>query len=241
MSRRALLSALALLALSAAWSIAVERPSLYILRELYRFGEFVGITPTPPAPGSRLAGQIMDFNFSQPPEWYEFAARSLAAAAALAPFLLPGLWSHRGIVARWREIQPSSHWSLCRAPLAALIAGIVFAAINIKLGFWLWSQFLALGELFGGSVTRISGQLFIGPRGPFSGDSAADSFGNLAVRHGPHIVCTLFAAAAAILIHSLLWRTDLRRAATGACSHCGYDLLATPSASPCPECGSSRT
>lgn len=240
MSRRALLSALALLALCAAWSVAVERPALYILRELYRFGELVGITPTPPAPGSRLAGQIMGFNFSQPPEWYEFVARSLAAAAALAPFLLPGLWSHRGIVARWRDVPAASHWSLIRGPLAVLIAGIIFATLDIVLGLWLWSQFLALGELFGGSVARISGQLAIGPRGPFHGDTLADSLGNTAVRHGPRIVCTLAATAAAILIHSLLWRKDLRRAATGACPRCGYDLLATPADSCCPECGSTR-
>jgi hypothetical protein len=240
MSRRALLSALALLALCAAWSIAVEHPALYLLRELYRFGELVGITPTPPAPGSRLAGQIMGFNFSQPPEWYEFVARSLAAAAVLAPFLLPGLWSHRGIASRWRELPAVSHWSLLRGPLAALAAGIVFGAIDIKLGYWLWSQFLALGELLGGSVTRMSGQLAIGPRGPFSGDTLADSFGNLAVRHGPRITCTLIATAAAILVHTLLWRKDLRRAATGACPRCGYDLLATPTGTPCPECGAKK-
>lgn len=240
MSRRALLSALALLALCAAWSVAVERPALYLLREFYRFGELVGITPTPPAPGSRLAGQIMGFNFSQPPEWYEFVARALAATAALAPFLLPGLWSHRGIAARWRDVPAASYWSLFRGPLAVLTAGIVFATLDIVLGLWLWSQFLALGELFGGSVTRISGKLFIGPRGPFTGDSAADSFGNLTVRHGPHIVCTLAATAAAILIHTLLWRRDVHRAVTNACPRCGYDLLATPAASPCPECGSKR-
>jgi hypothetical protein len=238
MSRRALLSALALLALCAAWSVAIERPSLYLLRELYRLGEWVGLTATYPAPGSRLAGQIMGFNYSQPPGWYEFIARSLTAAAALAPFLLPGLWSHRNISARWREVPSASRWSLLRGPLAALTAGIVFAAIDIKLGYWLWSQFLALGELLGGSVTRISGQLVIGPRGPFYGSTLTDNLGNLAVRHGPHIVCTLVATAAAILLHTLLWRADSRRAASGSCMRCGYDLSATPAPAPCPECGS---
>lgn len=237
MSRRALLSALALLALCAAWSVAVERPALYLLRELYRLGELIGLTTVHPAPGSRLAGQIMGFNFSQPPGWYEFAARSLAAAAALAPFLLPGLWSHRGIASRWREAPAASHWSLIRGPLAAIAAGIVFAAIDINLGYWLWSRFLALGELLGGSVARISGQVGIGPRGPFHGTTLVDSFGNAAVRYGPHIACTLFAAAAAILIHTLLWRKDTRHAATDACPRCGYDLSASPAGSPCPECG----
>lgn len=240
MSRRALLSALALLALCAAWSIAVERPALYILRELYRLGELIGFTKVHPAPGSRLAGQIMGFNFSQPPEWYEFLARSLAAAIAFAPFLLPGLWSHRNIAAHWREMTGISRWSLLRGPFAALAAGIVFAAIDIKLGYWLWSQFLSLAELLGGNVTRISGQLAIGPRGPFSGDTLADSFGNTAVRYGPRIICTLFATAAAIFIHALMWRKDLHRAFTGACPRCGYDLLATPTGTPCPECGTSR-
>jgi len=221
MSRRALLSALFLLALCAAWSIAVERPSLYILRELYRLGELVGLTAVHPAPGSRLAGQIMGFNFSQPPEWYEFLARSLAAAAVLAPFLLPGLWLHRGIISHWRELPGVSRWSFIRAPFAAVTAGVLFAVIDIQLGYWLWSGFLALGELFGGNVTRISGQLAIGPRGPFYDDTLADSFGNLAVRHGPHIVCTLIATAAAILVHTLLWSRDLRRAASGGCPKCG--------------------
>ncbi len=239
MSRRALLSALIFLSLCAAWSVAVERPSLYLLRDLYRLGELIGLTTIHPAPGSRLAGQIMGFNFSQPPEWYEFVARSLTAAAALAPFLLPGLWSHRNISAHRLEMPAPARWSLIRGPLAALAAGIVFAALDIKLGYWLWSQFLALGELLGGSVTRISGQVAIGPRGPFHSASVADSFGNLAVRYGPRIVCTLVAAAAAILVHTLLWRRDLRRAVTGACPHCGYDLRATPAASPCPECGAS--
>lgn len=237
MSPRALLSALALLSLCAAWSIAIERPALYILRELYRLGELIGFTKVHPAPGSRLAGQIMGFNFSQPPEWYELIARSLAAAAALSPFLLPGLWSHRMITSRWRELPGVSRRSLLRGPLAALAAGIVFAALDINLGYWCWSRFLALGELLGGTVTRLSGAVGIGPRGPFSGDTLADSFGNLAVRHGPHIVCTLVATAAAILVHTLLWRRDLGRAAAGACPRCGYDLLATPAGSPCPECG----
>ncbi len=237
MSRRALLSAIALLALCSAWSVAAERPSLYLLRELYRLGETIGLTKVHPAPGSRLAGQIMGFNYSQPPEWYEFFARSLAAAAALAPFLLPGLWSHRNIASRWSELPDISRWSLLRGPLAAIVAGVVFAAIDINLGYWLWSRFLALGEACGGTVPRISGQVAFGPRGPFSGSTLADSFGNLAVRHGPHIVCTLAATGAAVIVHTLLWHRDLRRAAAGACPRCGYDLRATAAGSRCPECG----
>ncbi len=241
MNRRAWLSASTLVAIAAAWSIAAERPALLILRELYRLGETVGITPTPPAPGARLAGQILGFNYSQPPGWYALCAQTLAVALALCPLLVPTLILHLQLNAprNYRVRRP--HILFLRAVLATLAAGLVFASLQLKLNYWLWSQFLALGESLGGSVARLSGQVGITSRGPFYGDTFADSLGNLLVRYGPNIAFTALAAITALVTHRFLWRTDLRRAADPTrCTNCAYDLGQLPPAAPCPECGEPR-
>lgn len=55
-------------------------------------------------------------------------------------------------------------------------------------------------------------------------------------------IVPLWALAAPLaLATALLWRSEFaarRRARVGLCPNCRYDLSATPTGSPCPECGS---
>jgi hypothetical protein len=234
-------AALLALAALAAWAIPSQHLHLLALRELFRAGESVGIT-TIQSRGGQLGGQILGFNYCRPPSWYAFTAQAIAAAISLAPILLPALYLTSGCHhSRRGRAVVTARKLLTRAVITLLLTGLVFVTLDRFLGPWLYLRMIDLGERLGGSVSRISGFIATGPRGPFSGERLADSLGNFLTRHGPRIIFTILASIPALILHARLWRRDLNATALlHLCPTCGYDLRATPATSPCPECGRPR-
>lgn len=229
--------------IAAAWTVPSQWVYWLGLRELLRLGEVAGITLRPPAPGARLAGQVLGFNYAQPPFWYEFLTRTVASAAALSPAILASVWLHRRIRLARKTIPPSVPIApIARATVSVAAAGMAFAAAEHLSGATLWRLFLGIGEAVGGQVIRLGGFGLTSGGGPFVGGGAADAIGNLLVRHGPFATLTGIAFAAAHLIDWLLWRGDVRRMrAHRLCPHCSYDLSGLASAAKCPECGKPST
>ncbi len=226
------------LVLCAIWTVPSHRLFLLVLREGYRLGEIIGVTPIPPAPGARLAGQVAGFNFHEPPAWYGRATHAIAAAVAMAPIVIPVLGLRRRIGAGTRGWCRGPGTAVLRGPLAALIGGLVFAALIRWIGQPLSDVVFRLGERLGGTVVRIGTLWASDPGGPFVGGTGVDALGNALVRSGPYVVCQFTASVASLTTHVLLWRSDTRAAATGiTCRDCRYDLRGTPAGAPCPECG----
>lgn len=226
----------ALIVVCAAWVAGVQPLTLLALRELLRLGERVGITASAALGRGSLAGQILGFNYSRPPLWYDLGAHAAAIAFSVAPALVAALAIHRR--ARSSDRLVTTTWSRAFASLAlpVLLAGVVIAVLDRWLGTWLWLRLVELGESLGGTAPRISGALLMTPAGPFTGTGAADSLSNAMVRYGPAFFLAIPALAAAFALHSLLWRYAGRVDARF-CPGCGYDLRATPTDRPCPECG----
>lgn len=228
----------ALIISCAAWAVWVGPFRLLALRELLRLGEAAGITPTAASGQGYLAGQILGFNYSRPPAWYDLAARAAAFAIMGAPVFAASLLLHRGSRSRERVAPTPWRRTFAMFALSMAVAGGVFAALDRWLGDWLFLRLLALGEAAGGSVSRLSGAINMTPDGPFAGHTVADSLANRLVRAGLIFLPSLAAFTAAYVLHTRFWRTA--HAAAHLCPACGYDLSATPNTSPCPECGRRR-
>lgn len=222
---------------------------LYLLglRESLRFGEAVGITPLPPAPSARLAGQVLGFNFHQSPAWYHLTAMAIGGACALTPAMLVScIFWHRlaipnGIALAARRITSiRPRWRIAvalRASLAIVFAATIYALFFRFLGDRIQAACIWLGELLGGQITHL-GRVAARNSGPFSGSSWADDVGNALCRSGPHVIISTLASAAGVVLFAILMRRALRHPALAPfCRACGYDLSATPSSKPCPECG----
>jgi hypothetical protein len=232
------LAVLLALAICTLWAVPSQFLYLRLLRESDRFGETVGITSTAASGAGSLGGQILGFNYSRPPAWYVFAAGASSRAMAIAPGLIVALWLNRRRSSGRRFLPTTPLRIVSRAALAIMAAGVIHAAFDQFLSTWLWLRLIDLGESLGGTVYRMSGALAIGVNGPFMGGSSIDGLANLLARYGPVVCFATLASAAAIVLHTLLWRADRRAAETGRlCPQCGYDLRATPASSPCPECG----
>lgn len=76
---------------------------------------------------------------------------------------------------------------------------------------------------------------------PLASGSRSFSFYRTSGPGYSHTFIPLWAFAAPLaMATALLWRSELaarRRARAGLCPTCHYDLAATPTAAPCPECG----
>lgn len=236
--RRNVLAVVMVGVVCAAWWPVGGWVNLFGQRELFRLGEAAGWTPT--GPGARLAGQIMGFNHHEPRWWYDAVARSIAAAAALAPALLPALWLRRRMATGSAWV-PATGWAWGRGAVCTLGAGVVFCVLDRLLAWEVWGWIITIGERLGGTVFRMSGEVGVGADGPFVGGATIDTIGNVAARHGPGVLFAMMAGVAAAALHGGLWRGDVRRAQRGTlCEKCGYDLSGIVGARVCPECGAGR-
>lgn len=233
------LAMLTVVLIAAAWLVPSQWLYWLGLRELFRLGELIGITSTPPGAGARLAGQILGFNYAQPPLWYELLTRATAAATAFGPAIVISLWLHRRLGLGRPSVAPRAPFApIVRAATSLAAAGAAFSILEHLSGGTLWRIFLGIGEAIGGQVVRLGGFEITTGGGPFIGGTTADMIGNLLVRQGPYATLLATAFAAAHAVDWALWRSDVRRVrGQHLCPHCGYDLRGLTTATTCPECG----
>lgn len=215
------------LVFAAAATTVVWRVELWVLRSLYQFGEWVGITARPPAPGASLGGQVLGFNFARPPHWWGFAVFVVAVAA---PLILVFVLMLLGASRQWAKHRRASVASVV---VAAAVGGMVAGLLERFFGVWLMMSFVDVFEFVGGTVTRLSGVVGFGSSGPFHGGTWTDAMGNWFVRWAPSMVPALVGACVAHFVY----RTRLRSPSEFQCLGCGYDRQGIGIDAPCPECG----
>jgi len=228
---RRVLQVCGLAVLGTVLSLPARPLELWALRGLYQFGEWIGITQTPPAVGAAWGGQVAGFTYARPPHWWGFTVGILGFGVPLVLVFAAMLWCS---ARRWeRPRRPTVASLLLASALGALCSGLVsrFA------GAWLMFRGVDLFEWMGGTVTRLGGPMMTGPQGPFHGTSWADAAGNWCVGWGPWIIPVLAGAGVSLLVFSRLRRTPLALQ----CQRCGYDRRGIGRGSPCPECGAAAT
>ncbi len=210
----------AALAVAVAVAMPARWASYWLLRELYRFGEWVGITR-----GSTLGGQVLGLNFVRPPAWWGFLADVTSFALPLVgvygamAFACARLWTWR---AGWR-----------RVVLAAAVGAGVAALFYRLLGVWVMSSGLEFFEWCGASAVRLGGPILMGPGGPFHGTTWADVAGNWYTRFSDRLSSVIVGAGVTIGMLRVLRETVV----AFACRGCGYDRRGIAAESVCPECG----
>ncbi|MGQ0628023.1 MAG: hypothetical protein ACT4PL_07980 [Phycisphaerales bacterium] len=225
--------------LVAAW--ACTRPGVWLrhatIRAGYQLGEWAGVTPVRSAPGARLAGRVLGFNFHEPPPLWWLAVGLIGMGIMLAPALLTALWLARRLGTRPTAGRTPArpHWWNALASLATGTA--VAFMLEWRCQRPTEDLIVRLGQSLGAHVVYMV-RYFRGPDGPFTGEGMIDAVGNLVFRYGPSVLWVGLGSIAAFVAYSALRRVGHGDAISAhACTACGYDLGGTPAGGHCPECG----
>jgi hypothetical protein len=208
--------------------VALSRVELLIMRELYGLAQDAGLLPENPAGAMQILGRYIP----GPPPWMRWSVRTLAAFGGMGGAVCLAILVHRRLAlpGAFSRLLRSGHAWL-RLALAVAIYALLIAPAETYVAPLVRDVVFRAGAAAGCDYF-MSGELLVGPDGPFDGGPGAAVF-NFAWRWLPWATAHAVAFLVALLVEHRMTATAARR---GRCRVCDYHLHAAIGAV-CPECG----